>query len=149
MTSPTIETDLGKILDQINKNLVEFRKEANENLAEFRKETNENLAEFRKETNENLAEFRREANENLAEFRKEVTHRFDKIDERLNRLEIGQARLEERVTGEVKALEAKVDGLGKRLDTQEFINRSVFVGLVLAIAAGVVKLFFPGFPNNP
>jgi murein lipoprotein len=49
----------------------------------------------------------------------------------------------------IKTVNAKLDGLGKRLDTQEFINRSVVVGLVLAIAAGVVKLFFPNFPGNP
>ena len=127
MTTPTIETDLGQILARIEQNLVDFRKETEQNLADFRKETNQ---------------------------------RFDKIEERLTKLEIGQARLEERLTGEMKALDerltgkietvnAKLDGLDKRLDTQEFINRSVVVGLVLAIAAGVFKLFFPNFPGNP
>ena len=57
--------------------------------------------------------------------------------------------LDERLTGKIETINAKIDGLGKRLDTQEFINRSVMVGLVLAIAAGVFKLFFPGFPGNP
>jgi hypothetical protein len=109
MASPTIEIDLAKILERIEQNLTDFRKETNQ---------------------------------------------------RLTNLEIGQARLEERLTGEIKALDerltgeiktvnAKLDGLGKRLDTQEFINRSVMVGLLLAIAAGVVKLFFPNFPGNP
>ena len=87
--------------------------------------------------------------QNLTDFRKETNQRFDKIEERLTSLEIGQARLEERLTGEIKTANAKLDALDKRLDTQEFINRSVMVGLVLAIAAGVVKLFFPGFPGNP
>jgi predicted nuclease with TOPRIM domain len=105
MTPPTIEIDLGKILERIEQNIADFRKETNQ--------------------------------------------RFDKIEERLTSLEIGQARLEERLMGEIKTVNAKLDGLGKRLDTQEFINRSVVVGLVLAIAAGVVKLFFPDFPGNP
>jgi predicted nuclease with TOPRIM domain len=30
MTAPTIETDLGTVLDQINQNLAEFRKETNQ-----------------------------------------------------------------------------------------------------------------------
>jgi hypothetical protein len=38
-----------------------------------------------------------------------------------------------------------MQGIGKRLDTQEFINRSVVVGFVLAVLAGVVKLFLPQF----
>jgi predicted nuclease with TOPRIM domain len=109
MTPPTIETDLGKILERIEQNIADFRKETEQNFTDFRKEMNQ----------------------------------------RLTSLEIGQARLEERLTGEIKTVNAKLDGLGKRLDTQEFINRSVVVGLVLAIAAGVVKLFFPNFPGNP
>ncbi|NEQ69721.1 MAG: hypothetical protein F6K21_30365 [Symploca sp. SIO2D2] len=55
--------------------------------------------------------------------------------------------LETELKGDIKTLEAEVQGIGKRLDTQEFINRSVVVGFVLALAAGVVKLFFPSFPN--
>jgi predicted nuclease with TOPRIM domain len=120
MTPPTIEIDLGKILERIEQNIANFRKETEQNIADFRKETEQNIADFRKEMNQ-----------------------------RLTSLEIGQARLEERLTGEIKTVNAKLDGLGKRLDTQEFINRSVVVGLVLAIAAGVVKLFFPNFPGNP
>jgi hypothetical protein len=138
MASPTIEIDLVKVLERIEQNIADFRKETEQNFADFRKETNQ---------------------------------RFDKLEERMTNLEIGQARLEERLTGEMKALDekltgkmkaldekltgkietanAKLDGLDKRLDTQEFISRSVTVGLVLAIAAGVVKLFFPGFPGNP
>ena len=127
MASPTIEIDLVKVLERLEQNLADFRKETEQNFADFRKETNQ---------------------------------RFDKLEERMTNLEIGQARLEERLTGEMKALDekltgkietanAKLDGLDKRLDTQEFISRSVMVGLVLAIAAGVVKLFFPGFPGNP
>jgi hypothetical protein len=107
------------------------------------------LANILERIEQNIADFRQE----FADFRKETNQRFTS-------LEIGQARLEERLTGEIKALnerltgeirtvDAKLDGLGKRLDTQEFINRSVMVGLVLAIAAGIVKLFFPNFPGNP
>jgi uncharacterized protein YaaN involved in tellurite resistance len=52
--------------------------------------------------------------------------------------------LEARLQGDIKNLETEVKGIGKRLDTQEFINRSVVVGFVLALAAGTIKLFFPG-----
>ena len=100
------------------------------------------LAKILERIEQNLADFRKETEQNFADFRKET-------NQRLTNLEIGQARLEEKLIGETKTINAKLDGLGKRLDTQEFINRSVVVGLVLAIAAGVVKLFFPGFPGNP
>lgn len=62
--------------------------------------------------------------------------RFDKLDERLNKLEVGQARLEE-----------KVDGLSKRVDSVDFINRGVFVALIIAILGGFAKIF--GFIGNP
>ncbi|MGK7954080.1 MAG: hypothetical protein AB4063_02240 [Crocosphaera sp.] len=62
--------------------------------------------------------------------------KFDKLDERLNTIEVGQGKLEE-----------KVDGLGKRLDNQEFINRAVLVGLIIALLGGLAKMF--GFIGSP
>ncbi|MEA5533813.1 Bdr protein [Crocosphaera sp. XPORK-15E] len=55
--------------------------------------------------------------------------------------------LDTKLTGQIKELEATVNGVSKRLDTQEFINRSVVVGFILAILAGLAKLFFPNFIN--
>jgi uncharacterized protein (DUF849 family) len=49
--------------------------------------------------------------------------------------------------GEIKVLDEKITGIGKRLENQEFIGRSIFVGVILALLAGAVKLF--GFPPNP
>ncbi len=53
-----------------------------------------------------------------------IDRQFEKIDQKLERIEndvtdlkIGQARLEE-----------KIDGLDKRLEFQEFINRGVLMG---------------------
>ncbi|MDJ0659517.1 MAG: hypothetical protein QNJ42_08500 [Crocosphaera sp.] len=62
--------------------------------------------------------------------------KLDKLDERLTTIEVGQGRLEE-----------KVDGLGKRLDNQEFINRGVLVGLIIALLGGLAKMF--GFIGSP
>jgi len=72
----------------------------------------------------------------LAEFRKDVDAKFDHLQQDIVELKVGQTRME-----------TEINGIGKRLDTQEFINRSVVVGFVLALAAGAVKLFFPGSLN--
>ena len=75
-----------------------------------------------------------------------LTGQIKTLDERLT----GQIKtLDERLTGEIKTVNANLDGLGKRLENQEFLSRSVVVGLVLAFAAGLVKLFFPDFPSSP
>jgi hypothetical protein len=66
----------------------------------------------------------------------QINTKLDKIDERLNKLEVGQAKLEE-----------KMDGLGKRFESQEFISRGVLIGLIVAILGGLAKLF--GFVGNP
>jgi len=91
--------------------------------------------------------------------------KFENLQKEIVEIKVGQVRLESELKGDIKALEielkgdikaleteiktveTEVKGIGKRLDTQEFINRSVVVGFVLALAAGVVKLFFPNFPN--
>jgi chromosome segregation ATPase len=63
--------------------------------------------------------------------------RFAEVDQRLNKLEVGQAEL----SGDIKALEEKVDGIGRRLDNQEFLNRGVAVAVLAALLAGSAKLF--------
>lgn len=55
--------------------------------------------------------------------------------------------LDEKLSGQISTLDEKVIGIHKRLDNQEFINRGVLVGVILALFAGVVKLF--GFFPNP
>ena len=68
---------------------------------------------------------------------KEVDHKFENlrndVDIKFNHLQVSQVRVE----GEIQAI-------GKRLDSQDFFNRSVMVGLVLAVLAGILKIFFPG-----
>ena len=50
-------------------------------------------------------------------------------------------KLEAELKGSVGILDQKVDGLTKRVDTQDFINRGVIVGLVLTILGGFAKIF--------
>ncbi|WP_107668768.1 hypothetical protein [Cyanothece sp. BG0011] len=54
-------------------------------------------------------------------------------------------KLEKLNTVEVELAEVKTDlkGINKRLDSQEFLNRSVAVGFILAFVSGFIKLFFP------
>ncbi len=67
----------------------------------------------------------------------EINQKLEKIDDRLNKLEIGQAEL----SGEIKTLDEKVSGIGKRLDNQEFINRGILVSVIIALLGGAAKLF--------
>jgi hypothetical protein len=88
-----------------------------------------------------------------------VDRQLTEMNQRLMKLEVGQAELsgdikalderlsgeikalDERLSGDIKTLSAKVDGLGKRLDNQEFLNRGVVVAVLAALIAGGAKLF--------
>ncbi|ACB52872.1 hypothetical protein cce_3524 [Crocosphaera subtropica ATCC 51142] len=72
----------------------------------------------------------------LAEILKRIEDKIDTLQKDVTELKVGQARLEE-----------KVDGLGKRLDYQEFINRGVVIGLIVALLGGLAKMF--GWIGNP
>jgi chromosome segregation ATPase len=76
----------------------------------------------------------------VAEQKKDIQRLEEKIDSTYK-------RLEEKIDSTSERLEDKIDGLGKRLDNVEFINRGVFVGLLLVILGGAAKLF--GFAGNP
>ncbi|MDJ0632760.1 MAG: hypothetical protein QNJ34_06175 [Xenococcaceae cyanobacterium MO_188.B29] len=47
----------------------------------------------------------------------------------------------ETLKGDIKALDTKVEQLDKRIANQEFLNRGVFIGLLLALLGGVVNFF--------
>ncbi|AUS99659.1 hypothetical protein CLI64_04240 [Nostoc sp. CENA543] len=94
----------------------------------------------------------------LEEILGQINQKLDTLQKDVTEIKIGQAKMEAELKGDIKALEAElkgeikaldmeVKGIGKRLDTQEFINRSVVVGFVLALTAGVIKLFFPSLSN--
>ncbi len=79
----------------------------------------------------------------LEEVLARLEQKIDSLQQDVTDLKVGQ----ERLSGEIKTLEEKVDGIAKRLDYQEFINRGVVVGLILAVLAGLAKLF--GLISNP
>ena len=66
------------------------------------------------------------------------------IAEILKDLQKGQKEIQitlETIKGDIKALDTKVDQLDKRVANQEFLNRGVFIGLLLALLGGVVNFF--------
>jgi archaellum component FlaC len=87
----------------------------------------------------------------VAEQKKDIERLEEKIDSTSKRLEekidSTSKRLEEKIDSTSKRLEEKIDGLSKRVDNAEFINRGVFVGLLMVILGGAAKLF--GFAGNP
>ena len=73
-----------------------------------------------------------------------LSGQINALDEKLS----GQINaLDEKLSGQISTLDEKITGIDKRLDNQEFINRGILVGIILALLAGVVKLF--GFFPNP
>ncbi len=83
-----------------------------------------------------LEEVLKRLEDKLDNNQKEVNQKLDNLQKDVTDLKVGQARLEE-----------KVDGISKRLDYQEFINRGVIVGLIIAVLAGLAKIF--GLYGNP
>ena len=94
-----------------------------------------------------------------------IESKIDKIDERLTKLEIGQAELKAELKGDIKVLDEKIEGLKgelkgdikvldekiegltARVGYQEFTNRGILIALVVAVLGGAAKLF--GFFPNP
>jgi NAD-specific glutamate dehydrogenase len=85
---------------------------------------------------------------NLADILNKIDQRLDRIEQSANDLKVTTARLEEKteslekkIDSQGKILEAKLDGLDKRIVNQEFINRSVLAALIVGIIGGFAKLF--------
>ncbi len=73
----------------------------------------------------------------LKEILTRIEGRFDKLEDKIDK--IGEDITDLQVN--VGVLSEKVEGITKRLDTQEFINRGVIIGLILAVLGGFAKVF--------
>ncbi len=62
--------------------------------------------------------------QDLKEILTKIDQKLERIENDVTDLKIGQTRIE----GELKRIEEKIDGLDKRIEFQEFINRSVLIG---------------------
>ena len=85
-----------------------------------------------------IAEILREIKDDQKEMLKKMLEVKDGISEL--KIEITEVR------GDIKTLNTKVEQLDKRIANQEFTNRGVLVGLILALLVGVAKVF--GFGGN-
>ncbi|BBH38943.1 hypothetical protein myaer102_14590 [Microcystis viridis NIES-102] len=65
---------------------------------------------------------------------KDVTQKFDKIDERLNKLEVGQAKLTE-----------KVEGIDNRLKSVEGTQKNQVWTLIILLASAIAVAFLTTF----
>ena len=81
-------------------------------------------------------------------YQKDVSQKFDKIEERLTKLEIGQSELK----GDIKALDSKLIETEKRindLNGRLNITSNAFLGIVGILVTGILgilaKIVF--FPN--
>lgn len=68
--------------------------------------------------------------------------KIDKLSEQINELKVEQAKVSEKL----QSIEDKIKVQDKRLDSIEFVNRGIFVGLTLAVLGGFAKIF--GFIGN-
>jgi len=93
----------------------------------------------------------------IAEVRTEIAEVRGEIKRVEEKLTGEITRVDEKLTGEIKRLDteiksvevnlsAKLDGLGKRVENQEFVSRGATVALVGGLVTGMVKLLF--FPDR-
>ena len=73
---------------------------------------------------------------NQARMEERLSGQISLVDEKLS----GQISLvDEKLSGQISLVDEKVSGLGKRLEFQEFINRSILAGLILLVLGGAAK----------
>ena len=84
----------------------------------------------------------------------QINQKLQKVSEDITELKVGQAKIEgkietvdEKLSGQIKALDTKVEQLDKRISNSELTNRGVLIGLVVVILGGAAKLF--GLVGNP
>lgn len=86
----------------------------------------------------------------LARIERKIDDRFQETNQKIDTLQkdVTDLKIEVvQVKGDIKALNEKITGFGKRLENQEFVNRGILVALVVAILGSAAKLL--GWVGNP
>ena len=105
-----------------------------------------------------LSEMDKKIDVGFAEMDKKIDVGFAEMDKKMDvgfaelRGEIKEVRgeiktLDTKFTGEVKNLETKIEGFNARIGFQEFVSRSLLVGVLVTVSAGAFKFVF--LPSNP
>jgi uncharacterized protein (DUF849 family) len=79
----------------------------------------------------------------LKEIRDNIQKDLKEIRDDLTDLKVSQAE----IRGDIKVLDEKVTGIGKRLENQEFVSKGILGGLLLIVLGGAAKYF--GFVPKP
>lgn len=119
--SVTIESDLKDILNKVDQKLDKL---------------DEKIDKFGQEFNSKIDKLDQKLNSKIDRVGQNLNNKIDKLVEDVNDLKVSTVRLEE-----------KVEGLNKRIDFQEFINRGILIGLIVTVIGGAAKLF--GFVKTP
>ncbi len=96
--------------------------------------------------------------QDLKDVLNKLDQRFDKVDQKLEALakdvtdlKVGQVRLEEKLSGEIKALDIKVDGIDKRLEKVETSQKNQIWALIsilsTVVLAAVIRFVLSGLPQ--
>ncbi|MDJ0731540.1 MAG: hypothetical protein QNJ33_16275 [Crocosphaera sp.] len=128
----TVKYSLEEVLQRIENKLDNNQKNFDQKLNTFQRDVNQKLDTLQKDFDHKLDTFQKEVKQEI----KDVNTKLDTIQKDVTDLKVGQTKLEE-----------KVDGLGKRLDYQEFINGGVIIGLLAAVLGSLAKML--GWIGNP
>jgi SMC interacting uncharacterized protein involved in chromosome segregation len=130
----------GKI-DKVAEDLGDFKTKVAEEFGALRSEVTKDNAALRSEVAKDSAALRSEVTKDNAALRSEVTNLREQMNVGFSGFKTDLVRVENSLKGEIEVLAEKVDGITKRIDTQEFINRGVIIGLILAVLGGFAKVF--------
>jgi hypothetical protein len=90
-----------------------------------------------------LERFEQKMDRQFAEVNQKMDRQFAEVNKQFAEVNKQFAEVNQKVelSGEIKTLDEKINGIDKRLDNQEFLNRGVLVALIVALIAGAAKLF--------
>ena len=133
-----IESDLKDILLKIDQKLDHLQTDLTDvkiSIAEIKKD-NQRLEEKIDNTSKRLEEKIDTTSQRLEE----------KIDNTDKKIDTTAKSLENKIDATNKNLTDNLQNLGKRVDNSEFINRGIFIGLILTVLGGFAK--FIGLIGN-
>lgn len=121
-------------IDKLGTDVADLKIKMAEDFGSLRSDMTESISTLRSDTTESIGTLRSDMTESIGTLRSDTTENSSSLRSDL-------VRVETTLKSEIEVLSGNVDNIVKRIDTQEFINRGVIIGLILAVLGGFAKVF--------
>ncbi|MBC6418015.1 MAG: hypothetical protein GDA44_04085 [Prochloron sp. SP5CPC1] len=151
-----MDEKLNRLSADVNQKIGKLSADVDQKIDKLSADVDEKIDKLSADVDEKTNKLSADVDEKIDKLSKEINKKADHFSEEFLELKVFVTKLEESnngkfvgLSGDIQALDERLKGFDKRIDNQEFLNRTMVVALVSAFLVGIMKILVPNWFGNP